>query len=160
MASSTSGSCVLSWRWPGVMTTESGLPLPSQERWTLLLRPPRLRPRASSGGCGSPFSGLLGWAVFWLHWRVGAPGRRCCLRLPPKDLALGVRLALDVGEQPIPGTVPAPSDEAVVASLPRTVAFGHVAPRSAGSQSPQDAVYYPAVIAPLFTPAAILGQKR
>jgi hypothetical protein len=48
MPSSTGSNCVLSWRCPGVITTESGRPLPSQARWNLVVSPPRLRPSPSS----------------------------------------------------------------------------------------------------------------
>src|SRR5947209_3526656 len=48
--SRTRSSCVLSWRWPGVTTAASGSPLPSLTRWTLVPKPPRLRPRAWSAG--------------------------------------------------------------------------------------------------------------
>ena len=46
----TGSSWVLSWRCPGLITTESGRPRPSQARWNLVVSPPRLRPSASSEG--------------------------------------------------------------------------------------------------------------
>lgn len=156
MASSTSGSWVLSWRWPGVTTTESGLPLPSQERWSLLLSPPRLRPSASSGACSSLFEVRLagsfsGSAGVLVHLANGAVYTNF-----PDEFAFGVCLALDMSEKALPGAVSAPSDETVIAGLPRTVAFWYVAPGSAGAQPPQYAVYDPAMVTPLFASAAVL----
>ena len=120
------------------------LPLPSQERWSLLVRPPRLRPRASSGGCGFPFLRSA-----WLG-RFLAPLACWCARqmvlstlTSPDEFALGVCFALNVGEQTLPGTVSMPANEAIVAGLPRTVAFWYVAPGRASPQPPQDAVYDP-----------------
>jgi hypothetical protein len=83
MASSTASSCVLSWRWPAVTTTESGRSFPSQERCTLLVNPPRLRPIASSGGWKIPFLRLDGLARDVRLRRAGGRGRWCCPRSPP-----------------------------------------------------------------------------
>lgn len=74
----------------------------------------------------------------------------------PDEFTLSVSLALNVGEKAIPGAVSAPPNKAVVASLPWTVACGHVAPGRAGSQPPQYAVYDAAMVAPLFTSVAVL----
>lgn len=46
-----------SWRSPGVSTYVMGLPLPSHRTWTLVEKPPLLRPNASV--TGSPFLPLL-----------------------------------------------------------------------------------------------------
>src|SRR5215470_2590765 len=48
--SSTRSHCVDSCRCPAVTSTASGRPLPSVTRWTLVPKPPRLRPRAWSAG--------------------------------------------------------------------------------------------------------------
>src|SRR5262245_49842083 len=48
---------VLSWAWPAVTSTASGSPLPSVTTCTLVPKPPRLRPRAWSGG--SPGGGFF-----------------------------------------------------------------------------------------------------
>ena len=63
----------------------------------------------------------------------------------PDEFTLCVGLAMDVGQQAIPGAVPTPADETVVAGLPGTVTFWYVASGSAGSQPPQYAVYDPSV---------------
>src|SRR6187549_2923765 len=55
--SSTASSCVLSCRCPAVTSTASGNPLPSLTRWTLVPKPPRLRPRPWSAG--SPGGGFF-----------------------------------------------------------------------------------------------------
>lgn len=54
MPANTGPSWVLSCRWPGVMTIDSGRSLPSQARCTLLVSSPRLRPSPSSGGWRIP----------------------------------------------------------------------------------------------------------
>ena len=43
-------NAVASCCWPGVSTRVSGLPPPSARRWTLVEKPPRLRPSASVSG--------------------------------------------------------------------------------------------------------------
>ena len=48
--SNKAGSCWDSSACPGVNTRQIGLPLPSARKWTLVLNPPRLRPKASVAG--------------------------------------------------------------------------------------------------------------
>jgi len=43
-------NAVASWRWPGVSTRVIGLTRPSARTWTFVLKPPRLRPSASTSG--------------------------------------------------------------------------------------------------------------
>src|SRR5215208_2256226 len=161
MPSSTLPSWVLECLCPGVRTTESGLPLPSQARWTLVERPPRLLPSASSNEWPSPFLDLCDSALCVLPQRAGEPaqGRVVHAHLP-LDLAHRVRFGLDVGKQPIPSAIPPPAHEAVVAGLPGTVAGGQVAPGRPGPELPQDAVYGRAVVLPLLASPAVRGQKR
>src|SRR5215204_4766767 len=83
MPSSTLPSWVLECLCPGVRTTESGLPLPSQARWTLVERPPRLLPSASSNEWPSPFLDLCDSALCVLPQRAGEPARPCRPRSPP-----------------------------------------------------------------------------
>lgn len=136
MPSSTVSNCVLSWRWPAVREIESGLPFPSQERCILVERPPRLLPMASSSGWEPPFSvtdartltspgGVLVRAG---HSAIHADG--------PFKLTSHIRPDLQLREKNLPGAIAAPADKAIVAGLPGTVAFGHVAPGRAGPQSP------------------------
>ena len=80
IASSTAPSCVLSWRCPAVTTTDSGRPLPSQERCNLVLSPPRLLPSASSSGCSIPLFRLLSSVCGAHPPRAGVPGPPCCRR--------------------------------------------------------------------------------
>jgi hypothetical protein len=82
--SNTGPSWVLSWRWPGVIAIESGRPLPSQARWTLVVSPPRLRPIPSSGRCWTPFLRQPDSADAARHWHAGAHGRWCCPDSPPR----------------------------------------------------------------------------
>jgi hypothetical protein len=70
----SASNTVHSFCWPGVSKKQTGLPLPSHLTWILVLKPPRLLPKASAAGsggfCGSPF----------LHRRhFDAPSR--CYRL-------------------------------------------------------------------------------
>ncbi len=53
--SSIASSWDVSLRYPAVTRTESGRPLPSQERCSLVEKPPGLRPSASSLRCDTPF---------------------------------------------------------------------------------------------------------
>ena len=46
----SAGTCFDSASWPGVKTREIGLPPPSARVCTLVLNPPRLRPKASASG--------------------------------------------------------------------------------------------------------------
>lgn len=47
---SNAGTCLDSAAWPGVRTSVMSLPPPSARRCTLVLNPPRLRPKASAPG--------------------------------------------------------------------------------------------------------------
>lgn len=58
MPSSMGTNCVLLWWRPGVITTESGRPLPSQGRSNVVASPPRLRP--------SPDPDMLRSYILWL----------------------------------------------------------------------------------------------
>src|SRR4051795_7706755 len=65
--SMTRSNWVDSCRCPAVTSTASGRPLPSLTRWTLVPKPPRLRPKAWSAG--SPGGGF-----FFRRPRRGAGG--------------------------------------------------------------------------------------
>jgi hypothetical protein len=162
MASKTVSSCLLSWRWPAVSTTDSGLPRPSQEGCILVPNPPRLRPSASSCGWKAPFSRRLCSAAAERPPRAGALGPRCYPRLrPPTPPRLPRRTSSARGPRAGPTSRRAASARsAVVARLPRPVAFGQVAPEGSGPYLPQDAVYDRAVVPPLLAAPTILGQKR
>lgn len=91
---------MLSLRWPAVSASESGSPLPSQKRCSLVEKPRLPRPRASSAGCSTPFfvsggrlaAGAGGVLVGAHHRGVHAH--------QPLHLAHGVDLGLRVREQP------------------------------------------------------------
>src|SRR5215217_2904631 len=83
MPSSTLPSWVLECLCPGVRNTDSGLPLPSQARWTLVENLPRLVPSASPSGWQRPFLRLCGLVLCVLPQRGGEPARPCRPRSPP-----------------------------------------------------------------------------
>src|SRR5215213_2032507 len=68
---SNCGNTGASWAWPGVSTRVSGLPPPSARRWTLVEKPPWLRPSASCAGspplpqphAGAPAASAWRWTA-------------------------------------------------------------------------------------------------
>src|SRR5512142_1986726 len=163
IAASSPGSCGLSPACPGVSSTASGRPRPSTARWSLLLSPPRDRPRASPG-TGST--------------RVGAP---LPLRPPPFSRPRGVLVGADhggvdrddplhrlpvgvdlqIGEDPLPGTVRGPPPMPLVQRLPRAVPLRNVPPRRPRGQLPHDPVdHLPVIPPPPATPARRWQQRR
>ena len=69
-----------------------------------------------------------------------------------------VGLGLGEGQQAVPGAVPAPADESVVAGLPGAVALGQIPPGRPCPELPEDAVHYLAVVAPSPAGPAPIGQ--
>src|SRR5262249_21392799 len=126
-ASNTTDSC----RCPGVSTTPSGRPAPSQTTWTLVPKPPWERPRAWSAGSPShpadfffgPGGGL-----------VGPHDGAIDAEQVPVDLAPAVRPGVQGGEDPVPQAALAPAVEAAVDAAPGAEALGEVAPGGAGGQ--------------------------
>jgi hypothetical protein len=84
---SRSGSkTVASWRCPGVRMTVMSWPFPSARRWTWVLNPPRLRPRASDAGSLFLPQPRVGGLGSWCHRHHGGPssvGQRHRLALAP-----------------------------------------------------------------------------
>jgi hypothetical protein len=78
----------------------------------------------------------------------------------PFQLANRIGLGLGVGQQLVPGAVPAPAHEAVIAGLPRAVAVGEVPPGRAGAQLPQDPIDHPAMATPATAAALVAWQQR
>ncbi len=76
----------------------------------------------------------------------------------PLHLAHRVRLGLRVRQEVVPGAVAPPAHEAVVAGLLGVVVLGQVAPRSAGSEFPQDTAHHRAVVPP--APAAAVASRQ
>ena len=132
-------------RCPAVTSTESGRPRPSHARWALVEKPPLLRPSAPSVRFKTP--------LFRLPSRrrrhAGALAPRSSLRSPPTPPPRPRHSSSAREPRAFPGRRRAANArEAVVAGLPGTVALGQIAPRCAGPELPQDAVDYPAVLAP------------
>lgn len=156
----TGSNWVLSWRCPGVITTESGRPLPSQARCTLLVSPPRLRPSPSSGGRWTRFCvGLTRLTPGTTSMLMGA-GRRAIDTHLPDNLAHRIRAGLHVRQNAVPGPISPPTIQAVRARLPRPVALRQIAPGRYGPQFPQDTVNHCAMIPPLAATPARGQQPR
>ncbi len=169
MPSNTGPSWVLSWRCPGVITTESGRPVPSQARWHWVVSPPRLRPRPSSGGCWTPLFRRPDSADDARHWHAGGRVPSCpsCYRYSPPRRSLrrhpiGSARAPACGPRSHPVPIPSPAGEPIRARLPGSVALGQVTPRRAGAQLPQEAIDDRAMISPLTTasPPTRAQQRR
>jgi hypothetical protein len=80
-ASRTTSKTVESLTLPGVRTTDSGRPRPSTARWTLVVSPPRDRPRACRaagrrGSSSSPVSSPPGSPFCGRRQHAGGPGYR------------------------------------------------------------------------------------
>jgi hypothetical protein len=98
-------SCVLPCLCPGVTTTESGRPLPSQARCTLVENPSLLRPKASSSsrGLGAPFCVLpLGWLAPRTSGMVVGTHHGVVHAHLPLDLSDRVRVGLRMRQEAIP----------------------------------------------------------
>jgi hypothetical protein len=131
----TTSNCGESPRCPAVITMDMGFCPYSTARCSLVVRPPRERPRPWSSGstatppggsfCRSPFprSGgvLVGPADGGVDVEV------------PGDQVLGIGPGLEFGEDALPGAVALPPAEQVVRPAPRPVLGGHVSPRDAGT---------------------------
>ena len=128
--------------WPAVTTSDSGRCPASQARCSLVVSPPRDRPRPWS--LGSMSWSVLGGSTWTSPFaarrrRAGAPGRRWS-RLTRPRISVGDGAGLQLGEQPGPGAVALPGAEQAVAGLPGPVPFRDVAPRRPGADPPADAV--------------------
>src|SRR5215217_5832850 len=138
----TASNCGLSPRWPAVTTTDSGRWPCSTARCSLVVSPPRDRPRPWSAGSTSTPPGSSCW-----HSPFAGPsgvlmgtGDRGIDADVPGDQALGVGLGVQRGEDPLPGTVTLPAPKQPIDGLPRPVASGHVPPRRPGPGPPADPV--------------------
>src|SRR5438552_2092288 len=58
----------------------------------------------------------------------------------PPEFPVAFQVIQEVGDETSPGTILPPAAEAVVGGLPGTIAFGEVAPGSAGVANPQDRI--------------------
>jgi pimeloyl-ACP methyl ester carboxylesterase len=161
-ASSNAGSSGASCRCPAVTRITSGRPPPSTRRCSLLLSPPRLRPR--------PHPAAVRFPLAVRHARlapcaggvlVGADHAAVHVMHQPVQLTEGVGAAGDLGQQPVEHTQATPAVEAAGDRAPGTKGVGQVPPRRAGAQQPHDRFQDLAVV--LVGPAggrALRGQQR
>src|SRR5262245_9612198 len=128
----TSASC----RWPGVNTRVISLPPPSARRWTLVLKPPRLRPKASVSGS------------LFCHRRVlmGSDHGAIEIMDVPVDLAIGVGLRLHRRQELTPDASLLPAVDTTGHGTPRAIAFGQIPPGSPGAKNPENPVEHAAMI--------------
>jgi hypothetical protein len=119
----------------------------------LVPKPPRLRPRAWSGG--SPAGG------FFFRRPGGRAGGADVGAVDAEQLGVDEAPFVEPQLQPLDNAVEqaavAHPPEAVVDGLPGAEALGQVAPGGAGVEPPEDAVEHKAVVLPL---AARLGRLR
>ena len=76
----------------------------------------------------------------------------------PVDFALSVEADLQGFENAVEGSIASPTAEAVVDGLPFSIAFGEVAPGSAGAEDPEHSVEQSTVVFP-FATAFLFGEK-
>src|SRR5262245_16584017 len=139
-ASKTTDSC----RCPGVTSTPSPWPAPSQTRCTLVPYPPCDRPRAwSAGSPGLPWGGFSPGPG---GGPVGADDGAVDAEEVPVDAAAGLGPGLEVVEDPAPQAALAPAVEAGVDGLPGAEKLRQVAPGRAGAEDPEDAVDHEPVV--------------
>lgn len=119
--------------WPAVTVKARGRARPSAARWTLVLNPPRERPRHDRRArrSGPPPFGCSGGVL------VG-PDDRGVHRHRPVDVVVGVRRCQDGGENRLPGAVDGPSDQPPVRSLERAEFLGQVPPERVGAVLPRE----------------------
>ncbi len=132
--------------WPGVTTKASGRQRPSAARWIFVVRPPRDRPRAWSCGspAGAPLTGPGGVLVGADDCGVDGDD--------PVQVAFGVGLGEQGGEDAVPCAVDRPHPQPAVGALPRAETLGQVHPRRAGAVLERDRVDHLPVITPPPTP--------
>src|SRR4051812_43481099 len=148
----------------------NGMPWLSHSRWTFVPKPPWERPNAwfagsSSCAAGGPPSRRGESAFFFCPGRCAAGPDDGGVHTPQvaTQVAVPVEVVQEFGKDGGPGAVLAPLVEAVVDGLPGAVAFGDVAPGSAGVQDPQDAVEGAVVRQPGVALTAVVravGQQR
>ena len=92
--------------------------------------------------------------------RMGADAGAVHRDDPPFQLARSVGVALERLEHPLPDALAPPAQEAVVAGVPRAVAFGQIAPARAGAQHPENAVEHLAMILILAAALSLGGGQQ
>lgn len=129
-----------SWAWPGESTACSGWPCESHSRWILVLKPPRLRPKASQlasssarfHGSNSTSRGSNGRAINTPQLVVD----RSCIHVNRTQQI----------QDFIKRSVLIPRCEHVVDRTPLTEFLRQVTPRSPGPHDPQNAInHHPSI---------------
>ncbi len=131
----TTSNCGESPRCPAVITIDMGFCHCPTARCSFVVRPPRERPahgrqarprRRRAAPSAAPLFPRPGGMLMGAHnggVDVEVPG----------DQVLRVGLGLQLGEDPMPGSVPLPAAEQVVRSAPRPVLLGQVPPGDPGA---------------------------
>src|SRR5215212_4440005 len=134
-ASRRSGRATLSWRSPPVRWKVTGLPCPSARTWILVEKPPRERPRASSGGSPPDSAGpaSAGGVLMSAH-NTGVHEVQI-----PVEQTRGISLGLQGFEHALPDARLAPAVEAARDCSDCAGALRQVSPGGAGAQHPEDA---------------------
>ena len=91
---------------------------------------------------------------------VGANARAIHEVDAPVHLASRIGLALGGGEDAVPDPRQPPAAEATVQGVPRTVSFGHIAPRGARPDLPEDAVEHPPMVDVRAARLGLLGWQE
>src|SRR6516165_5806949 len=136
----------------------------SQTMWILVLKPPRDRPSAWSGGsciCASfrPPS-ILWWRAFFFRPGGSSAGSDNGTVDAPQvvvDLALVVQFVEQRRDDAVPGAVLTPAVEPIVVCLPGAVALGKITPRCPGMENPKDAVDDRPVVVERMAQVAVMG---
>lgn len=129
----SSSSCkqLDSWAWPGERTACSGWPCESHSRWILVLKPPRLRPKASQlASSSAPFHGSGSTSSGPNSRAINTP------QLSIDRSSVHVRRTQQI-QGFIKRSVLIPGCEQVVDRTPFTELLRQVTPRSLGPHDPQ-----------------------
>jgi hypothetical protein len=121
---------VQSLTWPPVTTKSTGRPSSLASRWTLVVRPPRERPRALSAPL---FCGPWPLAGGRARWSNRSSDRGSC------DRPRGRR-------RPVPHPAGRPAAEPLMHALVLAVALGKIVPVRTGTQHPQHPVDEHAIV--------------
>jgi hypothetical protein len=129
--------------WPPVSRKASGRPRPSLRAWILVVRPPRLTPRAC--------------ALKPLFHRPHSdmPSRGCC-RAGPRQ---GTACSSQCLEQFLPDALGRPTDEPIIERLSRAIPGGNANPTAARLQRHDDAADDPAIVDPRHATQLVRQQR-
>lgn len=123
-------ACRISLSCPGVSKKVINLPVPSQRKWILVLKPPRLSPNASCSALlfcpSSMWMGAYGCGVNEMEFSI--------------HIAFHIQRSLQLGKPLLPNGCFSPTLKVAVNRCPLAVAFWHVTPGRAGPQRPQNTI--------------------